>query len=306
MLWRRIFYLLTCLLGIGFYIAHGEWLSWIILVCILSLPVISLLLSLPSMLLLKADFHCPDKVSMGTAVKFTPKYKCPLPMPPVQWRYTAYEHFTGAKLKLKGENSIIADHSGCITLCLTSAWKYDYLGLFRLRLCPKFQHKVLVLPDPVSCGDLPSLKRYLAGSWKPKPGGGFAENHDLREYRPGDDLRQIHWKLAAKTGKYILREPMIPVRGPMILAVHLKGESDHLDHILGKMVYTSHLLLHKDLAHEIHCMTGEGLLALPVKDEESFDLALTRILCSSQAKQDTMAMPKASWLYCPGGVLHEV
>ena len=300
MLWRRIFYILGCLLGIGFYIAYGEWLSWIILVCILSLPVISLLLSLPAMLLLKTELRCPHTLPMGSTIRLSPKYKSPLPMPPVQWYYTAYEHFTGKKLKLKGESSIMADHCGCITLSITGAWKYDYLGLFRLPLCRKFQHSILILPEPVPCGDLPSLKRYLAGSWKPKAGGGFAENHDLREYRPGDDLRQIHWKLAAKTGKYILREPMIPIRGSMVLALHLTGDGDHLDETLGKLVYTSKYLRDKDLPHEIHCLTGDGMLVLPVKDEDSFRSALEKILSSKLSTQSTIPIPSASWLYCLG------
>ncbi len=300
MFWRRIFYILACLLAVGFYIAHGEWLSWIILLCILSLPLISLLLSLPAMLLLKAEFHCPDSLPMGAAIPLKPKFRSPLPMPPVQWYYTAYEHFTGEKLKLAGESSLMADHCGCITVSVTGAWKYDYLGLFRLPLCRKFQHRIVILPEPVACDDLPLLNPYLVGSWKPKLGGGFAENHDLREYRPGDDLRQIHWKLAAKTGKYILREPMIPVRGSMVIALHLTGDSEHLDLTLGKLVYASEILRKKDLSHEIHCLTGAGLLVLPVKDEDSFRSALVKILSSSLSTQIAMPTPAASWLYCPG------
>ena len=50
---RRLIYL-TVLSGCGiFYIAYGEWLSYLALMLVLMLPWLSLLLSLPAMLSLR-------------------------------------------------------------------------------------------------------------------------------------------------------------------------------------------------------------------------------------------------------------
>ena len=44
-----------------------------------------------------------------------------------------------------------------------------------------------------------------------------SEVFSLREYRPGDPVRQIHWKLTAKTGTPVLREPSDPVEHELLL-----------------------------------------------------------------------------------------
>ena len=37
------------------------------------------------------------------------------------------------------------------------------------------------------------------------------ETFQIREYVPGDSLRQIHWKLSAKAGRYMVRDAAKPV-----------------------------------------------------------------------------------------------
>ena len=37
-----------------------------------------------------------------------------------------------------------------------------------------------------------------------------SEVYQLREYRPGDDIRQIHWKLSSKLDELILKEASQP------------------------------------------------------------------------------------------------
>jgi uncharacterized protein (DUF58 family) len=85
----------------------------------------------------------------------------------------------------------------------------DPFGLFRsLRHIPAPQ-SVLILPKRYS---IPALK--LPGSMKFQQGGvsmasSIGESEEfvsLREYRPGDPLRRIHWKSFAKIGKPIVKE----------------------------------------------------------------------------------------------------
>ncbi|MBR2633811.1 MAG: DUF58 domain-containing protein, partial [Lentisphaeria bacterium] len=55
---------------------------------------------------------------------------------------------------------------------------------------------------------VPAIFVFSKASGRPKPGGGYGENYEIRQYRPGDNLNQIHWKLSAKVGDLMLREPM--------------------------------------------------------------------------------------------------
>lgn len=301
MLSRWILYLISLIGCIGFYVAYGQWLSWLLLMALMFFPLLSLLLSLPAMLLLKARFSFPSAVSVGAQITLNPQLKCPLPLPLVSWKYHISTSYTGEMRKQKDDAPLAAKHCGCISLELRKARKYDYLGLFWWWLFPHFTQEILVLPRPIPVENIPSLKRYLAARWKPKAGGGFAENYELRVYRPGDNLRQMHWKLAAKTGKLITREPMIPVRGKMALTMCLSGSADEIDEKLGKLLYVSQYLLKQGLPHELHCLTGDGLKVHAVSDKQTLDTAIAELLRADVAITQEVPTVRASWLYHIGG-----
>ena len=148
----------------------------------------------------------------------------------------------------------------------------------------------------------PSLERYIAGAWRPKHGGGFAENHDLRLYRPGDDLRQIHWKLAAKTGKLIFREPIEPTRGKVLLTMELSGDPNTVDTKMGKLLWMSRYLLENDLHHDVRCLTGRGTESYTVTDEESLMQVLRSLLGAPKTQNGSLPLATdAAWQYRIGG-----
>jgi len=85
----------------------------------------------------------------------------------------------------------------------------DPLGLFRAIISLPVEQSLLVLPRRYQVPDLS-----LAGTRKYQSGGvslassigDSGEFIGLREYRPGDPLRRIHWKSWAKVGKPIVKE----------------------------------------------------------------------------------------------------
>lgn len=54
-------------------------------------------------------------------------------------------------------------------------------------------------------------------------GEDFSETQSIRPYVPGDPVRQIHWKLSAKTGQTLLREIGLPQTGGILLALEVDG-----------------------------------------------------------------------------------
>lgn len=303
MLRRRVLYL-VCLAGcVGFFVAYRAWLGWLLLLAVVGLPCLSLLISLPGMLTTKAELSCPVRVGIGEEITARVLLHCKVPIPPVRWRLSTYHGFVGRKKRLKKTEAISAEHCGCIYVQAEKIWVYDYLGLFRRKLPRLPEQRVLVWPGREQMPELPSLKRYIAGSWRPKPGGGFAENYDLRLYRPGDDLRQIHWKLAAKTGKLVLREPIIPVRGKLVLTILLGGSLEQVDQKLGILQTVSEHLLSLELPHEIHCLTAGGMTAFSVSNGGELRRATEGILTSELTQLTQMPEVKASWQYRIGGAL---
>lgn len=87
--------------------------------------------------------------------------------------------------------------------------KKEPLGFMRAFYHTTSEARILVLPRRynVPALDLPgSRKHHTGGIALTSKIGNSDEFISLREYRPGDPMRLIHWKSLAKTGKLIIRE----------------------------------------------------------------------------------------------------
>ena len=159
-----------------------------------------------------------------------------------------------------------------------------------------------VRPQPIP-DRLFGLENAQTKAWKPKRGGGFAENHELRLYRPGDSVQQIHWKLSAKTGSLMLREPMLPVQRRLLVRLDLKGSGETLDKKLGKLLWIGQQLLQKGLHFEIQALTGEGVEEWTVSEEKTLENAVDALLSKSQAVSGSLQEKSqiADWQVFLGG-----
>lgn len=85
----------------------------------------------------------------------------------------------------------------------------DPLGLFRSLQSIPAPQSVLILPKRYSIPpfELPGAMKFQQGGVSMASSIGESEEFvSLREYRPGDPLRRIHWKSFAKIGKPIVKE----------------------------------------------------------------------------------------------------
>lgn len=100
-------------------------------------------------------------------------------------------------------------HRGIIHLTGLTITRSDPFGLWNACHTMMLPESVLILPKlyqlpPIQ---LPGLRRYQSGGVALASSVGDSEEfRSLREYRPGDPLRKIHWKSWAKTGQPIVRE----------------------------------------------------------------------------------------------------
>lgn len=301
MLRRWLIYLATLAGCVIFHYFYGQWLSFLLLACVVLLPLFSLAVSLPSMLLARFLFQCPNRCDLGQELTARVSVRCPLPMPEYRLRLLVTDP-AGQSRWLKEGASLPAEHCAALRCRIRGVRVYDYLGLWFLPGSVGNDFTVHIFPRPLQLHSLPELDRYLSQAWRPKAGGGFSENHELRLYRPGDQLNQIHWKLSAKTGKYIIREAMEPLRRRVIVGIVMEPTGAALDRKLGRLWWLCCHLLDQGLPCIIRAMTGSGIREIPVASREALGEAIRTLLDAPRADaSQEMDAIAAAWHYTVGG-----
>ncbi len=296
MLRRWLLYLVTLAGCIVFLFAYQQRYAWVILLAVLVLPVLGLLISLPMMLTTKLQLTLPNRCAMGEAVPVSGEISAPVGKTLIRWhlRVGKKRYLPGVKLP--------TGHCGLLECCLRKVRFYDCLGLFFRTPRRQPPHRLFIHPAPLPVADFPELEQRLTLSWRPKPGGGLAENHEIRLYRPGDSLNQIHWKLSAKTGKSMIREAMEPLNSQAILALTLGGSPEETDRKLGRLLWLGNRLLELNFRFCIRARSGKQILLLNPETPEAFLYALDQLLAAPPAAPDapvdTFSSPR---LYTIGG-----
>jgi uncharacterized protein (DUF58 family) len=136
-----------------------------------------------------------------------------------QWlRYLAFQRGgliaetplpTLAQLPLQIKISFIPTRRGSITFADSYLAKPDLLGLFRRLIALEARQSCLILPKqyPIKPLTLAGKHKFQAGGISlANSVGNASEFMSLRDYQPGDPLKNIHWKSFAKHGKLIVKE----------------------------------------------------------------------------------------------------
>ena len=115
----------------------------------------------------------------------------------------------------RGEWAMTSGLCGCMQLRGTKLVVWDIFGVLPLAVPCHVHALICVMPDtfPVETDPVLALSsRTDCDEYAPDvKGNDPTEIFQLREYAPGDSLRQIHWKLSGKTGRYMVREGSKPV-----------------------------------------------------------------------------------------------
>ena len=281
----------ACLTGsLAFYFASRTWFSWVVLLLVLGLPVLSLLLSLPGMLSARLSAELPRYVEQGGSAMLRLRLKAlwafPLPDARVRVNLRTRDRERDVRYlsRLSRADGILpldCERCGFLAPEFEKAQVFDALGLFSLRLRRPGVEPMAILPPAVRPEPMPELDRLLNRTLKPKPGGGFSEAYDYRPYRPGDPVKGIHWKLSVKTDRLVVREPLEPVRQTLVLAARTSRSSAEQERILGALRYLSEQLLASQTRHIAVWMDGQELNRAEIASREDLLEALARACCAS-------------------------
>lgn len=300
---RRILYVLALTGSAVFYFAYQRWFSWILLLTVLLFPWLSLMLSLGSMLRLKLEPAAAHRITLGSAEILRLKVNTAGIQPPLRSKIRITKPLTGESWILRPGDPLPTGHCGGLLAELLRPRAYDYLGLFSIKIRKTDPNVFLVMPQIANMDIPPDLSRYLARSWKPKAGGGYAENHEIRIYRPGDSLNQVHWKLSAKVGDLMLREPMEPEREPMLLTMDISGTPEELDLKFGRLLGLGNWFSQQRIPFELRALTGSGIESRTIRDQWDLQKAVDDLLCVPAAAEGSICDREytAAWRCHIGG-----
>jgi uncharacterized protein (DUF58 family) len=125
---------------------------------------------------------------------------------------------------------IEAQRRGIYTLGPVRLETTDPLGLFVFHASVNSQTEIVVHPEPLFARD-----RSVGGEGshgirerdgKTRKGEGM-EFHGVREYQTGDELRRIHWRTTARTGKLAVVEFERAYQQNIVIALDLAGGSNY-------------------------------------------------------------------------------
>ena len=310
MLRNWLVYLLGLAGALVFHIYYFGWYSWFVLVLAVALPWFSLLVSLLAMLRTRLRMDAPALLTRNEAAYVTLRAGNGfLPQPLCRFRLTITAVMTGERRSLRQSTQsqgswyvpLDTSHAGAYLCQVEKARVYDYLGLFRLPVRAPAPVETVIRPVPREPARLPNLRHFLVRQLKPKPGGGFSEEHELRDYRPGDSMREIHWKLSVKTDRTIVREAQEPVRGLTLLTFDLRGTPGRVDATLEELLWLSQWLLDHDTPHQILWIDPTDYETATASIEAPADLeALLSRLLRTPLRPDTPSLegrtfPRATW-----------
>ena len=188
-----------------------------------------------------AELLVPDKpVIQGEDFTLTVRLRnrSRLPIPALVVLLNAADEWGGGQITLRcaamlgGKESaeqritLNAGKSGVWSIAVRGITLRDHLGVFTAA-CPAAvqSRSICVLPAaaagkakaetaPDEDGDEADTRAALGGSY------------ELREYRDGDTIKQVHWKLSAKLDRLMVREPLTALRAALTPGGDLDGAEE--------------------------------------------------------------------------------
>lgn len=322
MIHRRIIYALALAGALLFQITNDNYLAHFLLALVLALPLLSLALSLPGMAgrRLRLSAAPPSLPRGGTGLwRLEVEGRAGLPIPRLSLRLESSNLLTGARetntLSLSGvirrrpvEQSARTGHCGLLEYRVTRVRTWDYLGLFSLSCPLPAPARMLSLPIPADPGPLHIPE---GQGLRPSPAAGVrrgrGEDYDLREYRPGDPMRTVHWKLSSKWDELIVREPVdVPVPLPL-LTFDRRGPAEALDGVLDRLLGLCRAFLAVQRPCAVLWLSPEGeAVRHVIADEKDLRECLLAILSAPALAGGPSVLDRPELLAGPGGPVYHI
>lgn len=197
--------------------------------------------------------------------------------------YDEKKHTLKGYVRAKGvteiEIQVTSAYSGILSIELESMRVWDYLGFFSSKRKVSGGGTIIILPSQKKL-DIRKKQIFLGfdnldRESVNRPGQQPPEIYQIKEYTPGDSIRNIHWKLTARTDELLSKEYMDEVGTELFFFIDLRSShcsSARLDAFWEIISAVSLGLLASDIPHCIQWfnITEKRITSQNIKSYEDF------------------------------------
>lgn len=234
---------------LGFFLYFGSSAAFALAMAMILIPLLTLPISIYLRNKIKVSIEADPNLRKGAAGEFTVLLENATPFPVLRMQCSIraenqlnretelYSVKTWLAPKGKQELTIHSGsvYCGRIKISAAKVSMYDCFGLIGIPCKVEaaaymtvqpdtFEMEVTMLPDS---GIMDESDVYSES----RPGNDLTETYQIREYVPGDSMRQVHWKLSNKFDRLIVRDPSLPVIQNVLVFWERTGESGDLESI---------------------------------------------------------------------------
>ncbi len=235
MIQSKIRWVLWIFITFVLYVFSDSYLLFFLFVSSIAVPLIFLLCLHIVKNNIYYDFVLPEATGKGKGITCTIEIKNTgiLPLFKARCFLSLHNRFTNettyndfyfsinGKQKESIDIQLKSRHCGNLSLLAEKAVYYDFFGIFHITQDIGVRASCLVLPDTfpveIDCGrggaeDMESIA-YSAT----EKGYDASEIFEIREYMPGDAIKNIHWKLTSKFDELFIKEASLPIQNSILL-----------------------------------------------------------------------------------------
>ena len=155
--------------------------------------------------------------------------------------------------------TLTSEHVGSMKVGIKKVVVYDLLRIFHRNLKPDTSCTIKVFPEVFSMeNEIKVIHQELLDSEtfsKVKSGDDPSEVFDIREYKDGDKIHRIHWKLSSKRDCVMVKEYSLPIACSVGILVNLsvdKKEEHRLSYYDAMMATIASMSYHMIANEQVH------------------------------------------------------
>lgn len=239
-----IIYLLSLVGACLFYLLYEGYLSYLLVIFMLCIPILSLIYLLLSFFQLHLSLSINTPITtINETINMTITRDYPPCFPVGNIHYDVIQDQVLSQLHnvtthhfIQDQDVLLftCDHCGKTTISLYRLFVYDFLGLFHFKKRIKLNESWIVLP---LVSDIHYLVKHVSKINQSEQydthhsGDDYSELFDIRPYRQGDPINRIHWKLTLKQKELMIKEGSRPLDDYYLLTYRLTYHSEVNDSI---------------------------------------------------------------------------